>query len=260
MNKRPPVWLKSLHPDRPHRLELFVFPYAGGGVVTFHAWHKHLPPWIRMQLVQLAGRESRFLEAPVQAAVEIVEPVAQAIAAISESPFVIFGHSMGSILAFEVARQLRRMSRLTPAALIVSGRCAPQLRPKIPPVSHLDGAPLVYRASELFGGIPREVLEHQELIELMARVLKADMRIVEEYRYLPEEPLSCPIAAYGGDRDPWVSQSELDAWREQTRGGFIREQFPGDHFYLREEENELRLLGKIREIASRVVAKRDILG
>jgi medium-chain acyl-[acyl-carrier-protein] hydrolase len=251
-------WLKSLHPERPHTVELFAFPYAGGGIGAFHSWHKHLPAWIRIHLVQLPGRENRFAESPASQALEIIEPVAQAIAHAGRSPFVIFGHSMGAILAFEVARQLRRVSSLFPDALIVSGRCAPQLRSNVPRVSHLDGPRLVHRAAELFGGIPPEVLENQELIELMARVLKADMTIVEEYRYLPEPPLDCPIVAYGGDQDPWASESELEAWREQTRAGFIGEQFPGDHFYLREQKNELRLLQHIREICSRILAKREI--
>jgi len=253
-------WLKSLHPERPHTIELFAFPYAGGGIGAFHSWHKHLPGWIRIHLVQLPGRENRFAESPASQALEIVEPVTQAMATAGRSPFVIFGHSMGAVLAFEVARQLRRVSTQFPAALIVSGRCAPQLQPHVPRVSHLEGSRLVHRAAELFGGIPQEVLDNQELIELMARVLKADMTIVEKYKYVSEPPLDCPIAAYGGDRDPWASKSELEAWREQTRSGFIRQQFPGDHFYLREARNELRLLKDIREICSRILAKREIFG
>ena len=259
MNKTK-LWFKSLHPERPHRIDLFAFPYAGAGTGAFHTWHQHLPPWIRIHLVQLAGRENRFLEAPASRAIDIVEPISEAIRSIAHSPYVIFGHSMGAILAFEVARQLRRISSTLPAALIVSGRCAPQLRPNVPLVSHLDEIRLVYRTAELFGGVPQEVLENQELIELMARVLKADMCIVEDYQYAVESPLECPIAVYGGDRDPWVSEAELDAWREQTQAGFVREQFPGDHFYFREEGNELRLLSNIREISSRIVAKCQVFG
>src|SRR5262249_9887544 len=153
-----------------------------------------------------------------------------------------------------------RISSALPAALIVSGRCAPQLRPNIPRVSHLDGTRLVHRAAELFGGIPHEVLDNQELIELMARVLKADMTIVEDYKYVEEPPLDCPIAAFGGDQDPWARESELEAWREQTRSGFVREQLPGDHFYLREAGNELRLLNHVREICSGILTKREVWG
>lgn len=190
---------------------------------------------------------------------DIVAPVSEAIAAIHQTPFVLFGHSMGAILAFEAARQLRRISSALPAVLIVSGRCAPQLRPNIPLISHLDDARLVHRAAELFGGIPQEVLENQELIELMARVLKADMTLIEQYNYAAEPPLECPIVAYGGDRDPWASESEVEAWREQTQRAFMRELFPGGHFYLREEGNERQLLNHIREICSRIVAKREII-
>src|SRR5215475_13419703 len=253
-DENPLLWFKSPPGKHPHGIELFAFPYAGGGIGAFHSWQNHLPSWIGIHLVQLAGRENRFLEPPASRAMEIVQPVSRAIAAIHRTPFIIFGHSMGAVLAFEVARQLRRISSSFPAALIVSGRCAPQLQPGIPRISHLDDAPLVSRAFELFGGIPPEVLENQELIELMAPVLKADLRLAEDYEYVAEPPLECPVAAYGGDRDPWASTHELDAWREQTRSGFVREQFPGHHFYLREPGNELRLLGHIREICGRILA------
>ncbi|MBV9180772.1 MAG: thioesterase, partial [Acidobacteria bacterium] len=187
-------------------------------------------------------------------------PVAEAIRATRRAPFVVFGHSLGALLAFELTRRLRRIGSPLPQALLVSGRCAPQLRPNVPLISHLDRAQLVERAAQLFGGITQEVLENHELMELMAEALKADMRISEEYQYVEEEPLECPIAAFGGDRDPCVSQRELELWREQSRGGFMRDRFPGDHFYFREEQNELRLLGNIERISSRIFDKRDVCG
>jgi surfactin synthase thioesterase subunit len=246
------LWFRSFNTGPTQRVAMVVFPYAGGGAAAFHPWIPYLPSWVTLHLVLLPGREDRFWETPLSEGVEIVENVAKAIASMLEIPFILFGHSMGSMLAFEVARQLGRIRSCSPSALLVSGRCAPQLTSRSPHLAELPDSDLVREVIRLYGGIPPEALKDPELVELMARILKADLRMIENYRYVAEEALPCPIAAYGGCTDPWVTQTELNAWREQTANIFTAQQFEGGHFYFRSVESERQLLGSLRQICERV--------
>ena len=244
------LWLRSFDAEPGRSVRLVVFPYAGGGASAFRTWPGQLPRGIAFHVVQLAGREARFREPPATRATDIIVPVTRAIASIDDgAPLVLFGHSMGAILAFEVARQLRRMGR-GPSALVVSGRCAPQLRTRSPRLAHLDGMELVDRLAGLYGGIPPEVLAEVSLADLMARVLKGDLTVIEGYEYFPDELLACPIVACGGTEDPWVTPDELGGWREQTRGGFVAERYPGDHFYFRRADSERRLLDGVARVCA----------
>jgi medium-chain acyl-[acyl-carrier-protein] hydrolase len=242
-------WLTPLNGFQG-RVRLFVFPYAGGGAAAFRTWRDRLPAWISLQAIQLPGRESRFSEPPLSQWTEIAMPVTDVISRFDDAPVVLFGHSMGSILAFEVARDLRRRRSRPPSALIVSGRTAPQLIGRAPRIGHLEGRQLLGHLIELYGGIPHTALDEADLVDVMARVLKSDLSVVEGYRYLPEPPLDLPIAAFGGFDDLWVTAGELDAWREQTQGAFTARMFPGDHFYFRISESEGALLDQVRRICS----------
>ncbi len=162
---------------------------------------------------------------------------------------------MGSLLAFEVARTLRRDFEIDVAGLIVSGHCAPQLEPRSPPVRHLDGRELIERLGELYGGVPSEVLDEPELISVMARVAKADITLVETYKYVEEAPLDCPVLAFGGKADPWVNADELALWHRQTTGTFRSTALFGDHFYLRQPMVERILLTRMIEFCESLQQK-----
>ena len=248
-------WLVSFSAPIDARMRLFVFPYAGGAPAAFRSWPAALGPRIETHFVALPGRERRFPETPVTRAAHIVAPVTTAIASFDPRPFVLFGHSMGSVLAFEVARELRRSGRGSPAALVVSGRCAPHVKPRSPALSHLPDSELIREVARLFGGTPAKVLDEPELIQLMARGLRADLAVIESYRYTAEEPLGCPILALRGDDDPWVSRDELETWREQTSAEFDSAPLGGDHFYFKTPAGERQLLARLLEYCTRASAR-----
>jgi len=161
-----------------------------------------------------------------------------------DKPFAFFGHSMGAIVAFEVARQLEKKTGATPAHLVVSGRRAPQLPSNQPPAFGLPDEEFKEKLERL-NGVPKELLLSAELMSLVLPSIRSDFEAIETYQYSPGPKLHCPITAFGGFRDSHVSQSSLDAWKEQTTASFKVRMFPGDHFFIHGAERDvLRMLSK----------------
>jgi len=227
----PGSWLLGHRPRPAVRLRLFCLPYAGGGASVFRSWGASLPDRVEVCPIQLPGRENRLLEPPFTRLPALADTLADALHPHLDLPFAVFGHSMGSLVAFELTRTLRRRQRPLPVSLLVSGRRAPQVPDVDPPIHHLPELEFLEEIRRL-NGAPEEVLGNSELMELLLPALRADFEVCETYEYRSEEPLDCPIIAFGGDEDPEVGPEELDAWRRQTSGRFELYMFPGDHFYL----------------------------
>lgn len=225
------LWLRRLRPNPAARLRLFCFPFAGGSASIYRTWPEGLPADVEAFGIQLPGRENRLMEAPHTSVPLLLEPLTAAVAPYLDRTTVFFGHSLGSLIAFELARTLHQRGLGQPARLIVSARRAPQVPPSRTPVHNLSDAEFLTELRRL-NGTPPAVLEHQELMELLLPVLRADFALSEAYRFPGGEPLDCPITAFGAIDDAEVSREALAAWREQTRSEFALHLFPGGHFYL----------------------------
>ena len=224
-------WLFTFRPDSRANLRLFCFPHAGGGPQAYSKWAQWLPSSVNLGLVQFPGRGSRFTEPLITQLPQLVESLARGLRPYLDKPFAFFGHSLGALMSFELARQIRREFGLQPAHLFVSGRESPQRAPLLPPI-HALPEPEFIAELRRFNGTPKEVLENPELLELLIPILRADFGLNETYSYVPEPPLTCPITAYGGLQDMSTNRHCLEAWREETLGAFNLMMFPGDHFYL----------------------------
>jgi medium-chain acyl-[acyl-carrier-protein] hydrolase len=182
--------------------------------------------------VRAPGRESRFPEAPLNTFDELQAAAVAGLQPVLDVPFAFFGHSLGGLLAFEVARARQRLGARPPAALIVAGTRAPDLPRAEPPISQLPDDNFIAALSSRYQGIPPAVLANRELLELCLPVLRADLRAVETYRCPPDRPLACPLIALGGVHDPLVTAHELAAWSRHTTAAFVQRRVPGDHFFL----------------------------
>lgn len=225
----------------PHAaLNLFCFPYAGGGAQVFRRWQEAFPPDKQVQVyaAQYPGRASRLREPPIKDCRAMVEALAPFILPLTERPFAFFGHSMGAIVAFELARLLRRRHGREPVRLFVSGRRAPQVPSQEPPTYELPDAEFVEELRRL-NGTPQEVLEHPELMQLMLPIIRADFTLTQSYVYEPEPPLDCPITVFGGTDDADVSREHLSAWCEHTTAPCALQMFAGDHFFLNVARDDL---------------------
>ena len=194
-----PPWFNHSVPSRKHSLRLYCFPYAGGSAQVFSQWQRQFPPEIDLCLVNLPGRGRRITEPLVKRLTFLVQSIADALVRELQEfpgPFALFGHSMGATISFEVARELRRRGVMEPAHLFVAGRRAPQLPDSDPVTFNLPHDPFIAELRKL-NGTPSELLEDPELLELYLPVIRADFELIQTYEYYEEEPLSCPITAYG---------------------------------------------------------------
>jgi len=222
-------------PDAPVRL--FCFAHAGGGVAFFRPWRLALAPAVDVRPVLLPGRESRIRELPYRRIEQLLDPLAAALLPHLDRPYALFGHSLGSIIAYEVARRLSAGGS-GPACLLVSGRRAPTLPSTRRQFSALPEDEFVAAVATL-NGTPPEVLRQPQLLRLLLPALRADFELNETYRPLPGPVLRCPLGAYLGAADPEVDPAELLGWHRETAGEFTLRMFPGDHFYLRDGRPEV---------------------
>jgi medium-chain acyl-[acyl-carrier-protein] hydrolase len=226
------AWLPTIRADRPARLRLFCLAHAGGGASLFARWPAALPAEIAVLPVQLPAHQQRLNETPYLQMTPLVEALTSVLLPHLDVPFALFGHSMGALVAFEFARQLRGQHGLQAACLLVSASRAPQLPLPQPALHVLPDAELIEAVAHRFGGVPEQLAGNAELMQLLLPALRADLSVVETYCCRDQPPLSCPITALGGTDDPEVSASHLAAWRQQTCGPFSLRMFPGGHFFL----------------------------
>ncbi|MFE9960011.1 thioesterase domain-containing protein [Micromonospora sp. NPDC005299] len=224
-------------PQAPVRL--FCLPYAGAGASAFRRWQEGIGPDVEVLPVQLPGRENRINEDP---RFDVAE-VAEAVAARADRPYALYGHSMGGRLGFEVVRELRRTGRPLPLRLYVGGARAPHVTAPGPfdGLSRADDDELLRRLGD-GGGLPAELFDHPELVELLLPLLRADFGRVDGYRYVPGEPLPLPIVAFSGRDDRAVTREQTAAWAEHTAAGFALHELAGGHFFLHDRLPELLAL------------------
>jgi medium-chain acyl-[acyl-carrier-protein] hydrolase len=231
-------WFGSFKPNPKAQLRLFCFPYAGGGASVYRSWEQQLPSLVEVRAVQLPGRENRMGERPFTRVEPLVEALAEALLPFLDLPFAFFGHSMGAVVAFELARKLRTAVNLEPRHLFVSGRIAPHIVRVEPPNYNLPDPELIEELRRL-DGTPEEALEHPELMGLMLPLLRADFELVQTYSYADGAPLGCSVTAFGGLKDKEVSREELAGWREHTAGDFSLRMFEGGHFFLHAARSQI---------------------
>lgn len=243
-------WLAN-SPENPNaRLRLFCFPYAGGGSIAFRPWADNLPMTVEVYPVELPGRGNRLNEPPLTNMVAVVESLTKELSPYLNKPYAFFGHSMGAMIAFDLAHRLREQQAPGPVHLFVSGRPAPHIVDEEDSKTYdLPEAEFLQELRRL-NGTPPAVFANADLMQLMIPVLRADFEVCETYVHAPRPPLDCSITAIGGSEDKDVPVEDLQAWQAYTTTLFTMRTFPGDHFYLhtcasslfRFLSDELRLL------------------
>jgi medium-chain acyl-[acyl-carrier-protein] hydrolase len=232
------AWISCFKPVNNPRLRLICFPYAGSGPVVFHQWPNGLPQDVEVWGVRLPGRETRLREPAFTSLPPLVATVAEVLRPYTELPFVIFGHSMGALISFELVHYWRDHDGPQPIHLLVSGHRAPHRPPLNPTCHHADKQTFLNRLKNL-GGTPAQFFALDDLVSLMLPTLRADFSVWETYKYEEKLPLTIPITVFGGRSDSEATETDFAAWRQHTSGQFALHMFNGGHFYFHKDGSPL---------------------
>ncbi|MGW7072624.1 thioesterase II family protein [Streptomyces sp. NPDC054855] len=226
-------WIRRFHPPPGTESRLLCFPHAGGSASAYHTLSAAVASSLEPLIVQYPGRQERFAE-PFAERVE--EMAAAALAALpapgDPTPTILFGHSMGALVAFEAARRLTTEGR-PPAALFVSGRRGPSL-PQLTgrkPVREMSDAELIEDIRQL-SGTDDELLAYPDVLPLILPPVRADYQIVDDYVYRSAPQLDCPITVLWGDKDPGVTDESARAWESETGAASSFHVLAGGHFFV----------------------------
>jgi len=223
------TWFRCAETRPWASMRLFCMPHAGGSAVFYRSWAKEISPAVEVHAVQYPGRSDRLADPLVSDGHQLARLIAGAMAPLLDRPAALFGHSMGAVVAYEVARLLQERGA-PPVHLFASGTRAPHDRDP-ERISEMDDDGVVAEMVKL-GGSDAEALQDPELRELVLPYVRNDFKLTEDYRHRPAPRLTVPITVMIGDSDHHVNEAQSARWAEVTDGTFAHRVFPGDHFYL----------------------------
>ncbi|MBQ1082101.1 thioesterase II family protein [Nocardiopsis sp. B62] len=241
-------------PSAPGGLSLLILPHAGGNAHYYAQWEDHLPRDVGLLVAQYPGRGSRFTDDLPESVDDLVAPIVSLLAG-DRRDLVVLGHSMGTLVAYEVARGLSAAGR-PPVALIGSACRAPFLPNPSPVLPETLSDEELVEAIKARGGTDHEILDEPELREIILPSIRADFSIDDAYRRDDAvRSLHLPLTIVGGESDPIVPVGDLVEWRDVTQGETCVETLPGGHFYFDEsEENLARFMEIIGSVTASMTA------
>ncbi|MER7351250.1 alpha/beta fold hydrolase [Streptomyces aurantiacus] len=237
------LWVRSYHPTPDATARLVCFPHAGGSATFYFPVSAALSPVADVVALQYPGRQDRHTEKGIESIAELADRATEALLAYDDStlPLTFFGHSMGAVLAFEVARRLEQVGR-APVHVFASGRRAPSShRPEN--VHQRDDDGVIAEMRKLSGTDPR-ILGDDDVLRMVLPAIRSDYTAIETYRAEPGTQIGSPITVLVGDDDPRTTLDEARAWEPHTLGTFDMKVYPGGHFYLTDQAQEIIALLK----------------
>lgn len=267
-------WI-SFRNKQPHAtMRLFCFPYGGGGASAYREWQEKLPEYIEVCPIQLPGRENRLDETPINHMDVVIDSVMTCLQAEKPLPFALFGHSFGSLIAFELIRQLRKKNRPLPYHLFVSAFPDPrvptksldnllkQLQAVNITLKDIDTSQAIENLSNLqitqLSNIFNEngivgyddYLLDKKVLKILLPIFIGDMNIVKSYQYYDTSPLDIPISVFVGKQDAWVSYEDHLSWTEHTTNKCEFYEFDSGHMFIKDSQIKTEMLRIIAEVSS----------
>jgi len=230
-------------------LRLLTFPYAAAGAYTYRPWAALLPDHVELVGIQLPGREDRFHAAPLDDLPTVVNGLLAEIAAVADdgADWAVLGHSLGAVLACEVASGLTTTyGAAPPRHVMVSGCPALHLVHRNRQPVHELGDPELVEHMRSLNGTPEEILADPTIMELLLRLVRADYSLFDQYQHQDGKLLTSPLTVFVGDTDPSTSPELVEPWAQLTTSTCEVHTLPGDHFFVNESREQLvRLVGEV---------------
>lgn len=231
------LWFRGFRAVPTPRLRLVCFAHAGGTASEFRSWYHGLPADVEVLGVRYPGRQDRLIEEPIDDIGVLADAIADAIQPLLVRPLAFFGHSMGASVAHEVAVRLRQRHGYDLRRLFVSARRPPHRL--LPDDTYLRSDDDLVKEMHRLGDLDAELADDPEMRELILPALRADFKLVADYRPTATEAVGAPIDALIGTEDPDMSEQDMRDWSALTTSAFESRAFPGGHFYLRDSERAL---------------------
>ncbi|BFH68708.1 thioesterase [Paenibacillus dendritiformis] len=222
-------------------IDLFCIPYAGGSAHAIYSkWAEKLKPGIKVRPLELAGHGRRMAE-PFHASVEeaVQDFLVEMRPWILQRPYAVYGHSMGTGLAYELAAAARASGLPQPVALFLSGRIPPHLKYDTEPMHKLSDAEFLEKIRKI-GGTPAQFFESKELLQHFMPILRQDYRMIEQYRVNGKpRPVDGDIVFFLSDEDELVNLPDILEWAQYTKRSFEYHRFQGGHFFIHEAWDQI---------------------
>jgi medium-chain acyl-[acyl-carrier-protein] hydrolase len=230
-------WILS-HPAPPApRVRLVCLPYSGGGASMYRSWCEELAPDIEVVPIQPPGRENRFREPALTSMDAILSHLLPVVSALRDRPLALFGHSVGARIAYELVLRMRATGMTLPVHLFVSACRAAHLNARHPLMGGMDDEELLHSIVARYGADAQ--VKDEELYRLMLPTIRSDIVALETCPFTGTDPLDLPMTGLGGTADLYVTQDEIEAWRDRTTAPFDFRMFEGAHFYLNGARQDL---------------------
>ena len=230
-------WIIFPKPNPAAKMRLFCFPYAGGGTSLYRPWAERLSDDIELGIIILPGREHRITEPLVNELTTIVSKIESNILSFLDKPFAFLGHSIGSLISFELMEVLNKNYNKKPDYYFVSAYAAPHIKNRKLRMSELGDDELINTLKN-YNGTPPQVLENPLILEYLLPIVRADFSIYDNYKYVERETLNCPLSVFMGKEDD-IEENALQAWRNYTDKEFELHKFNGGHFYINDYTEEV---------------------
>jgi len=232
------LWCRVLPSSAACTVRLFCIPYAGGGANVFADWHKALPDYVEVCLITLPGREERLRELPYTRMPLMIKALWRGIHELLDMPCVFFGHSMGALIAFELAHYAQQKEIDVPSHLVVGGHRAPHLPSREGPMHALSEESFIDKLRE-YSGTPELLLTHPDFQKIYMPLLRADFAVCETYQYQSRGALNCPITVLSGNADPDTNAFEVASWKDHTVSTLKQKEFKGNHFFIHDSHKQV---------------------
>lgn len=253
-------WLFIPKPLALPSLRIICFPYAGGNALTYKSWVELLPNNVELVAIQPPGRCNRIFEPAFSDMNALVNGLLPAIKNIIDLPYILFGHSLGSKVAFELLSQLNNLDAPLPMHFIASGSRGPHIPACGTGIYNLPEKEFIKELIKL-NGTQKEIHENEELIKLLLPVLRADLKLSHTYCSSSVNSFNCPISVLGGTEDTGVTPADLQSWESNFTSSATIHMIPGDHFFLDSQRHlVLRKINMIiKECLLKLTAIADII-